>query len=316
MWTDCDHAHTDEEEAVFRENNLSDYKITQCKTEDDVIVNCKDAVVLLNQYTPLREKVFSSLPNLKCVVRYGVGVDNVDLEAASRHHVAVCNVPDYGTLEVADQALTLMLASIRKVVATDTQVKNLGWDFSAFAPIHRISTLKVGIIGLGRIGKAFAKRVHALDCEVLGYDVINTIENDPNFDFVKFTDLDTLLKTCDVISLHCGLNEQNVHFMNEAAFLKMKEGAILINVSRGGLINEQDLANALISGQLSAAGIDVTCKEPLPEDNPLRKAPNITFSPHIAWYSVESASDLKTKAAQEAARAVLGQKLRCPVNKF
>lgn len=317
MWTDCDHANINEEEAVLKAAGITDYKIEQCLTEDDVIAKCKGAVVLLNQYTPLREKVFSNMPELKCIVRYGVGVDNVDLEAATKYGVQVCNVPDYGTFEVADQAFSLLIACVRKTIDSNKQVHEGGWDFSKMTPIHRMSTLTVGVYGLGRIGKAFAKRVHAFGCHVVGYDILpNALNNDPEYDFIEVVDKEELFKRSDIVSLHCGLNAENAHFMNKEYFDKMKDGAIFVNVSRGGLVNENDLAEALISGKLSGAGIDVTCKEPLQADSKLRQAPNLIITPHIAWYSVESASDLKTKTAEEGARAILGQPPRCPVNKL
>ncbi len=317
VWTDCDHESLAEEENVLKAAGINDFKVEQCKTEQDVVEKCKGAVVLLNQYTPLGEFAFKNLPEVKCVVRYGVGVDNVDLKAASKYGVHVCNVPDYGTFEVADQAMALMLACIRKVVKSNNQVVDKKWDFSEMAPIHRMSTMTIGVYGLGRIGKAFAKRAHAFGCNIIGYDIdLSSIKDDPDYKFIKIVSKEELFSQSDVVSLHCGLNKDNQAFMNKSCFNDMKDGSYFINVSRGGLVNEEDLADALISGKLGGAGIDVTAKEPLPNDSKLRTAPNIIFSPHIAWYSIESASDLKTKCAQEAVRAVLGEKLRCPVNKI
>lgn len=317
MWTDCDHTSLKEEEETFQAAGITDYKIAQCKTQEDVIAQCKGAIVLLNQYTPLDETVFKNLPEVKFIVRYGVGVDNVDLKAATKYGVQVCNVPDYGTFEVADQAFALMMACVRKIVKANDEIKNLIWDFSNMAPIHRLSTCTVGVYGLGRIGKAFAKRIQAFGCRVLGYDIDeNALKGFDGYDFIELVSKEELLKNSDVVSLHCGLNPENRFFMNKSCFDLMKEGSYFINVSRGGLVNEDDLAQALISGHLGGAGIDVTCIEPLPENSPLRKAPNLIMSPHIAWYSVESASDLKRKCAEEAVRAITGQKVRCPVNKL
>lgn len=314
--TDCDHANINEEEAVFKKAGLS-YKLCQCKNEDDLIRECKDALAVCNQYAKFTEKVFAALPDLKLICRYGVGVDNVDLEAASRHHVAVCNVPDYGTFEVADQALTLMLAVTRKVVEAANLVKDGVWDYAKVAPISRMSCMTVGIIGLGRIGTAMAKRVHAMGCKVIGYDIYTKhVESDPELSFIKLCSEDEVIRNADVITLHCGLNKDNQGFMNKDSFAKMKKGSYLINVARGGLVNEKDLADALKSGHLAGAGIDVTCKEPLPADSPLRSAPHIVITPHMAWYSVQASSDLKTKCAEEAVRGATGQKPRCQVNKF
>lgn len=314
--TDCDHANIDEETKVFNEANVS-FALHQCKTEQDLIDQCKGAVAAVNQYAPFTEKVFAALPDLKVVVRYGVGVDNVDLEAATKHGVQVCNVPDYGTFDVADHATSLMLELCRKVGYADSLVKSGVWDYAKVAPIRRLSTYTVGIIGLGRIGLAFAKRAHAFGCPVIGYDICTKKAlSTPEYSFIKVVSKEELFAQADIISLHCNLTHDNDKFMNKEAFAQMKKGAIFLNVSRGGLVNEDDLADSLISGHLGAAGIDVTCHEPLENESKLRKAPNIVITPHMAWYSVEAASDLKTKSAEEAVRAVKGEKLRCPVNQL
>ena len=315
--TDCDHANINEESAVFEKAGIA-YELVQCHTEDDLIAKLQDATAVCNQYAPFTEKVFAALPNLKMVVRYGVGVDNVDLAAATKHSVQVCNVPDYGTNEVADQALALLMEVVRRVGAANTDVHNGVWDYARYVPVRRLSTLTVGLVGLGRIGSAFAKRVHALGCPVLAYDIdYSHADQAGDTTFVKRVgSLDELLASSDVVSLHCGLDQNNAHFMNAANFAKMKQGAFFINVSRGGLVNEADLAQAAISGHLTAAGIDVTCREPLEAESPLRQAKNIVITPHMAWYSVEAASDLKRKCAEEAVRGALGQAPRCPVNKL
>lgn len=315
--TDCDHANMNEETAVFEKAGIP-WRLCHCHTEDDLIRECKGAVSVCNQYAKFTEKVFASLPELKVVVRYGVGVDNVDLVAATRHGVQVCNVPDYGTFEVADQALAMMLAITRKICAANEHVKAGGWDYAKFIPITRLSCLTVGIIGLGRIGSAFAKRVHALGCKVIGNDLVTEqITSNPELSFIELKpSLDDVLAQSNLISVHCGLNKDNAGFMNAKAFSKLKKGSFFINVARGGLVNEDDLAAALQSGQLAGAAIDVTIREPLPAFSPLKSAPNLIISPHMAWYSVQAASDLKTKCAEEAVRGALGQKLRCPVNKL
>ena len=211
-----------------------------------------------------------------------------------------------------------MADKVGKVGKAKAEVHAGVWDYARYIPVRRISTLTVGIIGVGRIGSAFAKRVHALGCKVIAYDInYDHAKHDHELGFVELCDsLDDVLSRSDVISLHCGLNADNQHFMNKANFAKMKPGAFFINVSRGGLVNEPDLAEAVASGHLTAAGIDVTCTEPLVADSPLRKVENIIITPHMAWYAVEAASDLKTKCAEEAVRGALGQAPRCPVNKL
>ena len=314
--TDCDHANINEETAIFNREGIA-FRYENCKTEDDLIEKCQDATACLNQYAPFTEKVFAALPDLKMVVRYGVGVDNIDLEAATRHHVQICNVPDYGTFEVADQALGLMMEITRKTGQAWNLVKAGVWDYTKVAPITRLSELTVGIIGLGRIGCAFAKRAHALGCRVIGYDIYTKhVAENPELSFIEVKSQDEVLEQADLISLHCALTAENAGMMNKDTFARMKQGAMLINVARGGLVNEADLAEALKSGKLGAAGIDVTCHEPLEADSPLRSAPNIVITPHMAWYSEQASRDLNRKCADEAVRAVKGLPPRCPVNKI
>ena len=240
--TDCDHDNINEETAVFEKAGVP-FELVQCKTEDDLIAKLQDATAVCNQYAPFTEKVFAALPNLKMVVRYGVGVDNVDLDAATRHGVQVCNVPDYGTFEVADHALSLMLELIRKVGKANAEVRAGIWDYARYIPVRRISTLRNGL----------SKRVHALGCKVIAYDInYDHAKHDHELGFVELCDsLDDVLSRADVISLHCGLNADNQHFMNKANFAKMKQGSFFINVSRGGLVNEPDLAEAVASGHLT-----------------------------------------------------------------
>ncbi len=314
--TDCDHADINEETKVFNAAGIG-FRFCQCHSEADLAAQCRGVEVVLNQYAPFTEEAFAALPELKTIVRYGVGVDNIDLEAATRHRVQVCNVPDYGTLEVADHAFALLMELTRHTARAATLVKNGVWDYTRVAPIRRLSELTVGIVGLGRIGCAFAKKVQALGCHIVGCDVYTAhITSNPELNFIEVVSEEELLRRADVISLHCALTPANAGFMNQETFARMKPGAKLINVARGGLVNEEDLAAALVSGRLGGAGIDVTCTEPLVTDSPLRAAPNILITPHMSWYSEEAANDLKRKCAEEGVRAVRGEKLRCPVNKL
>ena len=314
--TDCNHINIDAEKAVFEAAGIP-WKLFQCRTEDDLIANCQGAVAACNQRAPFTEKVFAALPELKMVVRYGDGDDNVDLEAATRHGVQVCNVPDYGTSEVANHALAMMLAITRKICQANEQVREGRWTYREMVPIQHLSNMTIGVIGLGRIGLAFAKRVHALGCKVIGFDIFTEhLKGDPESSFIELTSEDDVIERADLLSLHCSLNSQDAGLMNAKTFAKMKPGAMFINVTRGGLVDEKALADALNSGHLSAAALDVTAKEPLPMDSPLRSAPNILITPHMAWYSVQAESNLKTRCAEEAVRGFRGEKPRNPVNKL
>ncbi|WMJ77545.1 MULTISPECIES: C-terminal binding protein [unclassified Sedimentibacter] len=311
--TDCDHKNIDIETTILNNAKLS-FKLLQCKTEKDLINNCKGANILINQYAPITETVMKSLlPELKQVVRYGVGVDNINLEAAKNLGIIVCNVPDYGMNEVADHALTLMLALERKIVLMSNYTKNTKWDYTKSIPIHRHNTLTVGIIGYGRIGKEFAKRVNALGCNIVVSDPKSSNYNTKTDSLVKFVSMDELLEKSDVISIHCPL-DNNVGLFNDEAFDKMKNTAYIINTARGGIINEDALDRALTEGKIAGAALDVVKKEPLNTEAPLFRHENFICTPHMAWYSEEAALELKRKVAEEAVRFARGEECFYPVN--
>ena len=286
-------------------------------SQDEVIEQCQGAVCFLNQYVRMDEKIFKAIPSLRMVVRYGVGVDNVNLADATRYGVQICNVPDYGTNEVADQALALMLSLTRKTYMFGNMTRAGVWNYIESVPVHRLSTRTVGILGVGRIGAAFARRVHTLGCRVVAYDVRYGESGRVFPDFIEFKPtMDEVLAQADILSLHCALTEESRGMMNAAAFSKMKEGAYFINVARGGLVDEDALEGALSSGRLAGAGIDVVNAEPLSGESPLFRHENVVVTPHMGWYSEESAEELNRKCAEEVVRFLRGEAVRCPVNQL
>nr|WP_106780717.1 C-terminal binding protein [Lysinibacillus timonensis] len=313
--SDCDHANIDIEQSIFNQNNIL-IELQQNKSEDDLIKNCHDANVILNQYAPFTERVFSQLPNLKLIIRYGVGVNNIDLTAATKYGVQVCNVPDYGTHEVADHALALMLALTRKIPLMNRLVKEGKWDYQASIPIFRHSEQTVGIVGVGRIGSEFAKKVHALGCKVIAYDISPKNKHyDSSLSFINFVDFEQLVTQSDIISIHCP-SDQASNLFNESVFNQMKSTSYLINVSRGGIVDEDALYNALASNKLAGAALDVSVKEPITQDSPLLTLEQFICTPHMAWYSEQAAQELKRKVAEEAVRYVKKEQLHYPVNKI
>lgn len=308
--TDCDHESFDIEKKVLAEAGI-ELEIFQCKTEDDLIEQFQGIHAALNQYAPFTEKVFASLPDLKLVVRYGVGVNNVDLEAATKYGVQICNIPDYGMNEVADHAMALTLALTRKVTFMNDLVKNGTWDFQKSMPIYRHHVQTVGVIGLGRIGTEYAKRAQAFGFEVIGCE--QTGRQLP--DFVKAVSFETLIASADIISIHCPA-EGNIDLIGEKELKMMKNSAYLINVSRGGIINEDALAQALGNNEIAGAGLDVANVEPIDMASPLLKHDNLLITPHMAWYSEESAMELKQKAAEETIRCAKGVAVNYPVNQI
>ena len=308
--TDCDHADMNIEKKIFEEAGLS-FEHCKAVTEDEVIRSCPDGEIFLVQYAHITEKVMENIPSLKLIVRYGVGVDTVDLEAAARHGIQVCNVPDYGMNEVADQAAAMLLALKRKLTVMNRYTREEKWDYTKAITIHRFSEQTVGIVGLGRIGRCFASRVHAFGFRILGYDPV--YKEIPGMDYIQMTDFGTLLEESDAISVHCPA-DGNRNLFAEEQFRRMKKEAVIINVSRGGIINERALDQALREGRIAGAGLDCLEKEPMEAGNPLLRHENLIVTPHMAWYSEEAAKELKRKVAEEAVRFVKGEAVRYPVN--
>ncbi|MCL2122406.1 MAG: C-terminal binding protein [Clostridiales bacterium] len=310
--TDCNQGNIDEEKKVFAENGMP-FRFEQCKTEEDLITRCADGEWLINQYAPISRKVMKALPQLKFVVRYGVGVDNIDVEAATELGVQVGNVPDYGMNEVADHALTFFLAMSRKLLLMHKMTKEYDWDYRKSIPIRRMRNTIVGLIGLGRIGKNFASKVHALGCKVVGYDVFDEAFSDPAIAFVERLSLEELLRTSDTVAIFVPL-EKARNLIDMAALRQMKASAFLINTSRGGIVNEADLDEALKKGIIAGAAFDVLSVEPVAPGHPLLSNENFLCTPHMAWYSEESALELKRKVAEEAVQYARYGTCRYPVN--
>lgn len=311
--TDLDMVSIKNEEEVFNEAGIT-FELKQLHTEEALIEGCYDSEILLVQYAKITEKVMAELPKLKFIVRYGVGVDSIDLDAATKYGVQVGNVPDYGMNEVADHAIALALGLLRKLPVLNRQVKEVKWDYSVCIPVHRFSSMTVGVVGLGRIGKNFAKKMAALGFQVIGYDPYfqQSTETDEYISPVTF---DELVIRSDVISLHCPA-DGNQNLFNRETFSKMKNTAILINVARGAIVSDADLDEALKTGQIAAAGLDTVSIEPAPSDYALFSNENLIITPHMAWYSEEAGAELQRKVAEEAVRFARGEAIHYPVNKL
>lgn len=310
--TDCDHVNMDQEDAVFGAAGMT-YELHQCKTEEELMTECRGGAVFLNQYAPFTRRVLETLrPDIKLIVRYGVGVDNVDCQAAAELGVQVCNVPDYGMNEVADQAVGMLLALARKVCAMNRLTKSGRWDYADSIPLHRLAEQTVGIVGVGRIGSAFARRMTGFGCRIIAADPRFRVgERVEGAEIVSF---DRLIKESDLISIHCPLTETTKNMFGTEVFRAMKNGAYLVNTARGGIVSESDLYNALKEGELAGAALDVVEREPMPSNSRLFELENFLCTPHMAWYSVESAMEMKRKAAEEARRFIEGGQLLYPVN--
>jgi D-3-phosphoglycerate dehydrogenase / 2-oxoglutarate reductase len=308
--TDCDHDTIDPERAVL-DGHDAELRRLQCRTPEEVAAQAGDADVLINQYVPITAEVLDALARCRLVVRYGVGVDNVDVEAATARGVWVANVPDYGRDEVADHTLALALSVLRGVVVLDRLVHGGSWDLEPARPLRRLGTLTWGVVGCGAIGTAVAGRAAGLGMRVLGYDVEGVRSGPP----IERVPLEELLSTADLVSLHAALTGDSHHLIGAGALARMRPTAWLVNTARGGLVDSAALLTALEEGALAGAALDVLEAEP--PDDPgwhLARHPRVVATPHAAWYSEEAFVTLKTEVAKEALRVLEGGQPRSPVN--
>ncbi|MED4604755.1 C-terminal binding protein [Paenibacillus validus] len=298
--TDWEYADLRFEEKVFQAYEEIELVPAQCRTEEDLIRVCQDADALINQYAPITRRVIESLQNCKVITRYGVGVNTVDLDAATEKGICVANVPDYCMDEVSDHALALLLSWARKVTAADHHVKNGVWDFKLTQPIYRLRERTIGLVGFGRIPQALAEKVKPLHLRVIAYDPFFPADVAKQKG-VELVSLDALCEQSDFISVHAPLTADTKGLLGEKQFALMKKDAVVINTSRGPVIDEQALIAALEKGQIAGAALDVVEEEPIASDNPLLRMEQVILTPHVAWYSEESAAELRAKAAMGVA---------------
>ena len=249
-----------------------------------------DAEVIVTNKTPISQQTLEQCPNLKLIAVLATGYNVIDCAAARMKGIPVVNVPTYGTASVSQYSIALLLEICHHIGHHDQSVhagnwaNNADWCYWDY-PLIELEGKTMGIIGFGRIGQAEGRIARALGMRVLAYDLY---PSDSGRAIGEYVDLDTLYRQSDVISLHCNLTPENTGMINKDSIAKMKDGVILINNARGQLIDEQDVADALNSGKLAAAGLDVVYTEPIREDNPLLKAKNCIITPHISWAPKES----------------------------
>lgn len=300
--TDCDHGSIEEEKEEFARIG-ADLVLAQVREEEELIRACKEADGLLNQYAVLTRRVFEHLPKCKVVARYGVGVDSVDLKAATDLGIIVANVPDYCIDEVSDHAIALILSLMRKTAFFNAKVKSGQWDFHPGIPIHRIRGKTLGLIGSGKIGLEVAKKLSSFGVRVIAFDPY--LKTSPQG--IELKSLDAVLKESDFISIHCPLNDSTRHLIGEKEFKKMEKKPLLINTSRGPIIDEKVLIQALKEGLITGAGLDVLEKEPPDSVNPMLAMENVILSPHVGFYSEESISELKRRTAKNVSDVLIGR---------
>jgi D-3-phosphoglycerate dehydrogenase len=277
------------------------------RDEEELVARARDADALVVSFSPVTRRVLSALEGLKTVVRTGVGYDVIDVRAATELGVIVVNIPDIWVREVANHALALLLAWNRKIITLDRQVRSGVW--SGGVPGERTGSLHgetVGIVGLGNIGSAFARRVSALEMKV--------IATDPYVDKERFAalgaervPLEALAERSDYVSVHTLLNAETRHLIGEKFLRRMKPTALLINTSRGPVVDEQALTRALAERWIAGAALDVWEEEPIPADHPLLAMDNVIATPHAAYFSSPAVAAVPRRCGEEIARVLTGQ---------
>ena len=276
---------------------------------EQVLSVAGDADAILNTYLPWSAVSIGRLEKCRIIARYGIGFDNVDLAAARDAGIVVTNVPDYSVEEVATHGLALILAALRKVVAADRSVRAGEWSVDHFRPIRRLSTLTIGLVGYGRIGRRIAAPLEALGATIVAHDPYLS----PGPELPPLLSLEELLGTADVISLHLPLTDETSGIIGKDTLANVKEGAVLVNTSRGPLVDLVALGDALRSGRLSAAALDVFDTEPI---DPVRieGIPNLIATPHMAYYSEEALQESQRKAATQVIKVLTGEQPDYQVN--
>jgi len=267
--------------------------------------NALNADAVLVNHAVITSKFISRLTNCQVILRYGIGVDNVDVKFAQKKGVKVVNVPDYCIEEVAENAITLMLATTRKIYLQNKLLREQKFNYDRIKPVRRFSELTAGLIAFGNIGRKVAEKLKGFKSKILAYDPY--FHQEEQYDWVEFVKLEQLLKQSDVISIHAPLNKQTRHMINEETISTMKEGVFIVNTSRGGLIDENALLKGLKSGKIGGAGLDILDYK---DENDYYKSDlmnldNVLITPHTSWYSEEAIYDLQVKAGNSVYEELL-----------
>jgi D-3-phosphoglycerate dehydrogenase len=278
--------------------DLADLVALRAKTPDEFLADARDCDALLNTYAgPITGEVMAQMPRCKIIARYGIGVDTIDVDAATAAGIIVTNNPTYCIEEVADHTMALLLACARKVAFYDRMVRAGRWAVPPGKPIFRLAGRTLGLVGFGRIGKQVAARAAAFGMRILVFDPY--VQGDT-------TDLQTVLREADFVSLHPPLTAETRKLIGEPQLRQMKRSAYLINCSRGPVVDTAALVRALDEGWIAGCALDTVDPEPLPDPHPLRGRENVLLQPHVAWYSEESMRGLQAGAPSEVRRVLSG----------
>jgi D-3-phosphoglycerate dehydrogenase len=287
--------------------------LRKTRSEAEIVEACADAHIVLVESSPLPARVIDALGACRLIMVYGVGYDRVDVAAATRHGIVVAHAPAYCTDEVADHAAGLLLASARRIATMDRNVRAGGWyDFPQNGPLRRLGRLTLGLVGFGRIGRAVARRMAGFGLRILATDpYIPAASVGPGIELVP---LGRLLAESDLVSLHVPLTDETRAMIGEAELAAMKPTAMLVNTSRGAVVDEEALVGALAAKRIAGAALDVVVQEPLPAASALRQFEHVILTPHFAGSSEDSVAELKVAVADAVEAVVKGHWPPFPVN--
>ena len=316
--TDYDFGDVDIERGILEAAGANVVAL-QAKQEADLFEEARDCAAIMNQYARVGAETIARMERCKVIARYGVGVDIVDVDAATDRGILVTNVRDYCTEEVADHAIALWMALARSLPAYDRATHAGVWRWQSGAPVRRLRGRTMGIVSFGKIGQAIAPRARAFGTEIIAYDPFLPAEVARELG-VELVTKDALLARSDYILMQAPMTKETHHFLSDAEFAVMKPGAILVNTGRGPTVDNKALYRALTEGHLAAAGLDDPEEEPAkratwdPADNPIFTLLNVLITPHAAYYSEESIRAAREGAATQVAKVLTGQTPDFPVN--
>ena len=287
----------------------------QCKTVEQLLPLVADVDAVITQFSPVNAQVIAAMKNVRVIVRYGIGVDNVDLQAAAERGIPVCNVPEYCIDEVADHTLAFILGLTRQVVANCVRVRGGQWGLAVpLAEMRALRDLTVGVVGFGRIGREVVRRLLPFRGVIRVFDPMVNPKEIESAGASAATSVGELLAQSDIVTLHCPSTAQTRRMLGGESLAKMKRGSILVNLARGDLVDTSALVATLQSGHLAGAALDVCDPEPIPPGHPLLQMPNVIVAPHIASASARAVRTLREMAAGLVANRLRGEPLPSVVN--
>lgn len=302
--TDKEYENINQEISILKKVNAQ-VIVYQFKDEDDIIRVAKDCDGLITQFANISKRVIDGLEKCQVISRYAIGLDNIDITAATERGICIANVPDYCIDEVSNHTIAMILALSRKILFLDKSVKSGTWDYKVAKKIHNLRGQTIGIVGFGRIAKMVIDKIRPFGVNVIVYDPFVPAQVISDLGGAK-VDFEQLIIESDIVSIHVPLLESTKHMFNKDVFTKMKDTAILVNMGRGPVIEETDLIWALENKQIAGVGLDVTDPEPILVDNLILKMDNVIITPHAAYYSEDSQMELQAKAAFSVAQVLSG----------